>query len=517
MSNENYIENSPLLAFGVANTQSQYLNEEIKEKDIGMIAKFNQQVNNFLEKLRNEKTDIDDLDYLPTIDSLNEAQKMELVNIRNSLGLQELVPDNKLSPAEIIKAAKAKKLAEINKLFSPPELVKIKDIEVVYNPFYYYDEKYDTSKKENIDDTLINFIKLIEAKPEITETETIKNNGSNNMQIDNTSFSREKIQKVIDIYSNKQSPLNADDYIKVSQMTGVPVDALLTQGALESNFGTKGRAVETKNVGNVGNTDSGANEYQKSWFDGLLRQAILLKNEYANPDGNFTADTFIANDFKRPTLGGRYATDPDYGAKYKQILSEVRSILYKPEVATNTNQQGDYGERQQKILDTFTWGKGTADFVFDSKPLSIIKPPLYDWKKVTSPTTYRDVPAGTKAFNISTKNGKQINIGTDFGVPVGTPVLSVVNNAVVVNAGMSPFDGGGLNVRIKFEIDGETYYADYNHLSEVKVKPGQEVQAGAIIGLSGATGNVTGPHLDFSIFKIKNGRYQFLDTSSIFN
>jgi murein DD-endopeptidase MepM/ murein hydrolase activator NlpD len=37
------------------------------------------------------------------------------------------------------------------------------------------------------------------------------------------------------------------------------------------------------------------------------------------------------------------------------------------------------------------------------------------------------------------------------------------------------------------------------HLSRIDVKPGQEVTRGQLIGLSGATGRVTGPHLHWAI------------------
>jgi murein DD-endopeptidase MepM/ murein hydrolase activator NlpD len=40
-------------------------------------------------------------------------------------------------------------------------------------------------------------------------------------------------------------------------------------------------------------------------------------------------------------------------------------------------------------------------------------------------------------------------------------------------------------------------YTQYGHLSSVGVAVGQKVVPGQQIGLSGATGNVTGPHLHF--------------------
>ncbi|EFE66664.1 peptidase [Streptomyces viridosporus ATCC 14672] len=40
-------------------------------------------------------------------------------------------------------------------------------------------------------------------------------------------------------------------------------------------------------------------------------------------------------------------------------------------------------------------------------------------------------------------------------------------------------------------------YTQYGHLSSIGVSVGQQVAAGQRIGLSGATGNVTGAHLHF--------------------
>ncbi|MEV7791935.1 LysM peptidoglycan-binding domain-containing M23 family metallopeptidase [Streptomyces sp. NPDC087512] len=83
--------------------------------------------------------------------------------------------------------------------------------------------------------------------------------------------------------------------------------------------------------------------------------------------------------------------------------------------------------------------------------------------------------------------------GTDFVVPTGTP-LKAVAAGTVVSAG--PGGAYGNQVVIKL-ADG--YYAQYAHLSSISVSAGQSVTAGQQIGLSGATGNVTGPHLHFEI------------------
>ncbi|MFE3327306.1 M23 family metallopeptidase [Streptomyces sp. NPDC059176] len=81
--------------------------------------------------------------------------------------------------------------------------------------------------------------------------------------------------------------------------------------------------------------------------------------------------------------------------------------------------------------------------------------------------------------------------GVDFHASSGTPVVSV-GMGEVVEAGW----GGayGNNVVIKMH-DGT--YTQYGHLSSIGVSVGQKVTPGQQIGLSGSTGNTTGPHLHF--------------------
>ncbi|MEU3663277.1 peptidoglycan DD-metalloendopeptidase family protein [Streptomyces sp. NPDC032940] len=83
--------------------------------------------------------------------------------------------------------------------------------------------------------------------------------------------------------------------------------------------------------------------------------------------------------------------------------------------------------------------------------------------------------------------------GTDFVVPTGTS-LKAVGAGTVVSAGWGGAYGNQVVIKL---ADG--YYAQYAHLSSISVSAGQSVTAGQQIGLSGATGNVTGPHLHFEI------------------
>ncbi|MCX5135570.1 LysM peptidoglycan-binding domain-containing M23 family metallopeptidase [Streptomyces sp. NBC_00340] len=83
--------------------------------------------------------------------------------------------------------------------------------------------------------------------------------------------------------------------------------------------------------------------------------------------------------------------------------------------------------------------------------------------------------------------------GTDFVVPTGTTIKSIAAGTVV-SAGW----GGAYGNQVVIQhADGR--YSQYAHMSSLSVSAGQTVTEGQQIGLSGATGNVTGPHLHFEI------------------
>ncbi|MFD8656115.1 M23 family metallopeptidase, partial [Streptomyces mirabilis] len=83
--------------------------------------------------------------------------------------------------------------------------------------------------------------------------------------------------------------------------------------------------------------------------------------------------------------------------------------------------------------------------------------------------------------------------GVDFVVPTGTTVKAVAAGTVV-SAGW----GGAYGNQVVIQhADGR--YSQYAHLSALSVSAGQTVTESQQIGLSGATGNVTGPHLHFEI------------------
>ncbi|MET8248396.1 M23 family metallopeptidase [Streptomyces sp. NPDC005202] len=81
--------------------------------------------------------------------------------------------------------------------------------------------------------------------------------------------------------------------------------------------------------------------------------------------------------------------------------------------------------------------------------------------------------------------------GIDFHAASGTAVHAV-GVGTVVETGWGGAYGNQIVIKM---ADG--MYTQYGHLSSIGVSVGQRVIAGQQIGLSGATGNVTGPHLHF--------------------
>ncbi len=59
-------------------------------------------------------------------------------------------------------------------------------------------------------------------------------------------------------------------------------------------------------------------------------------------------------------------------------------------------------------------------------------------------------------------------------------------------------------IRHDFGYKGQTLYTVYGHMSRIDVSRGERVETGDMLGLSGATGNVTGPHLHFEVRIGKN-------------
>lgn len=101
-------------------------------------------------------------------------------------------------------------------------------------------------------------------------------------------------------------------------------------------------------------------------------------------------------------------------------------------------------------------------------------------------------PAGPITSPFGMRNGR-MHTGVDIGLPYGAPVMAV-RGGTIIRA--SYFSGYGNCIDIDH---GNGIVTRYAHLSVMKVSVGDQVGAGQVIGLVGATGDATGPHLHFEV------------------
>jgi murein DD-endopeptidase MepM/ murein hydrolase activator NlpD len=109
----------------------------------------------------------------------------------------------------------------------------------------------------------------------------------------------------------------------------------------------------------------------------------------------------------------------------------------------------------------------------------------------SAPVENPDVTTQYRASGASWSSG--YHTGSDFQAATGTSVRSI-GPGTVVSAGWSGSYGNEVVIQ---HSDG--MYSQYAHLSSLEVSAGQTVTGGQQVGLSGSTGNSTGPHLHFEV------------------
>ena len=109
-------------------------------------------------------------------------------------------------------------------------------------------------------------------------------------------------------------------------------------------------------------------------------------------------------------------------------------------------------------------------------------------------------------------NTPKFHAGMDFSANIGTPVYAT-GDGKVIKAGWET--GYGNLIQVDHGFGYVTWYA---HLSKYKVRPGQKVVRGEVIGEVGNTGKSTGPHLHYEVHvkgKVQNPvNYYFMDLSA---
>ena len=119
--------------------------------------------------------------------------------------------------------------------------------------------------------------------------------------------------------------------------------------------------------------------------------------------------------------------------------------------------------------------------------------PESDWTGTFDPPTDTQTSGVFGSARLYNGHKRNQHTGLDFRAPVGTPVHAT-NSGKVLLARPLYFEGNCVMID-----HGQGLISIYMHLSEFKVKEGDQVSKGQLIALSGGTGRSTGPHLHFAV------------------
>lgn len=103
-----------------------------------------------------------------------------------------------------------------------------------------------------------------------------------------------------------------------------------------------------------------------------------------------------------------------------------------------------------------------------------------------------------------------VHRGLDISMPQGKPIHSIMDGTVIsVNSCGSSL---GNHIEIRSAEKSKDIRSLYAHMSKIKVKKGQKIKRGKVIGKVGSTGNSTGPHLHLELYI---GTYKYENTEQL--
>ena len=189
----------------------------------------------------------------------------------------------------------------------------------------------------------------------------------------------------------------------------------------------------------------------------------------------------------------------DLGAEPGRVLLEVELLPSgKKQSVELTVAPKDWGVRvltlpremvelDEKTLDRARRESRTMQEIFGASPL----PPR--WSGPFARPLKGEVVGPFGRRSIINEMPRSPHSGVDLRAPKGTPVHSVHDGRVVLT-GDHFFSGRSVVID-----HGGGVQSMYFHLEEIKVRQGEDVARGQVIGLVGATGRATGPHLHFGM------------------
>ena len=117
---------------------------------------------------------------------------------------------------------------------------------------------------------------------------------------------------------------------------------------------------------------------------------------------------------------------------------------------------------------------------------------------VVDPATLKDFPTSFPYGALTAHSSSGVHRGEDHRCPVGSFVIAVTWGRVVYvtdHGGPVLSWGSAYGTHVVIRTGDDEFDYGLCHMSRTAVTPGTKVRPGQLIGYSGATGNVTGPHV----------------------
>ena len=167
-------------------------------------------------------------------------------------------------------------------------------------------------------------------------------------------------------------------------------------------------------------------------------------------------------------------------------LQEVKKLIGADDVENKDISEVVFSTPKESSEQTVDMKENTSTNILEYKILSSLIPngkPL-NYKRISTKFGFRIHPITHR---------KQFHSADDLAAKSGTPIYAPADG-VVVYAGKKRFYGNFLLLQ-----HGLGFSTAYGHLLKFKVKTGQYIKKGQLVGLCGSTGRSTGPHVHYEI------------------
>ena len=225
---------------------------------------------------------------------------------------------------------------------------------------------------------------------------------------------------------------------------------------------------------------------EKECYEGSIKKGKEIEEIYLLGGKRFSFSVTVSeNEFKT--------------VEFKTVYQNSSSHYEGTSVVKN---EGAYGERSLVYDVVYVDGAEASRTLVSDTEIKAAQDRivLVGTKKNTASTGKYEWPLKsvyiTSEYGGRTLSGKyDFHLGVDLRASSGTYVYAADGGKVI----FAGYNGSyGYLVKIEHDNGDLTYYA---HLSKIEVKSGSRVYKGQYIAKSGATGNVTGPHLHFEVRK----------------